>query len=253
MFKFPYTNLHELNLDWILDKVKTLVANNDEFNEKADYAVETADEAKTIAEQAAQASIADGSVTTIKLADRAVTGIKIALSTIQTENLASACVENAQIKDSAVTSIKISDGAVTGNKIAQSTIQTGNLSSGCVTKEKILDGAISLTKLDETVSNLVNDYLNIGINGSADSKTVYLPNGYKGYGFVLAASDSAKDIFLINVTSTGAVTIAPVLNSTYMTNNVTTGTNTITFGGSSNYPTIQIINMLKSSKAELQT
>ena len=116
-FKFPFSTLHELNLDWILSKVKELVDNNEEFNDKADYAVQTADEAKEIAEQAAQATIPDGAVTTVKIADGAVTGIKIA------------------------------DGAVTGNKIGQSTIQTGNLSSGCVTNAKILDGTISSEKM----------------------------------------------------------------------------------------------------------
>lgn len=78
MFKFPFSTLHELNLDWILDKMKTLIHDNEEFNQKADYAVQTADEAKTIAEQAAQAQIADGAVTTIKLANNAVTTPKIA-------------------------------------------------------------------------------------------------------------------------------------------------------------------------------
>lgn len=242
-FLFPFSTLHELNLDWILSKVKTLVDNNEEFNDKADYAVQTADEAKAIAEQAAQAQIADGAVTTQKLADGAVTGNKIAQATIQTGNLSTGCVTNA----------KISDGAVNSAKLAANAVETANIRNGAVTKDKILDGAVSLTKLDETVTNLVNDYLNIGINGANDSKTVYVPNGYKGYGFILSASDNAKDIFLINVTSAGAVSIASILNSTYITNNVTTGTNTITFGGSSNYPTIQIINIIKSSKAELQT
>lgn len=78
MFFFPFSTLHELNLDWILAKMKYLLGTTEENNRKADYAVETADEAKTIAEQAAQAQIADGAVTTIKLADNAVTTPKIA-------------------------------------------------------------------------------------------------------------------------------------------------------------------------------
>lgn len=107
MFKFPYTNLHELNLDWILEKVKTLVANNDEFNEKADYAVETADEAKTIAEQAAQATIADGAVTTPKLADGAVTNLKIANGAINGTKIANGGVETRNIQDDAITAPKL--------------------------------------------------------------------------------------------------------------------------------------------------
>lgn len=89
MFKFPYTNLHELNLDWILNKVKTLWEQAEENNEKADYAVETADEAKEIAEQSAQAQIADGAVTTVKIADGAVTTAKIANGEVTAEKLSS--------------------------------------------------------------------------------------------------------------------------------------------------------------------
>ena len=78
MFFFPFSTLHELNLDWILAKMKYLLGTTEENNRKADYAVETADEAKTIAEQAAQAQIADGAVTTVKLANNAVTTAKLA-------------------------------------------------------------------------------------------------------------------------------------------------------------------------------
>ena len=120
MFVFPWTNLHELNLDWILQQVKRLVDSNDEFNDKADYAVETADEAKTIAEQAAQATIADGSVTTPKIADGAVTGNKIAQATIQTGNLSAGCVTNPKILDNAVTNPKIANSAITPSKIDSS-------------------------------------------------------------------------------------------------------------------------------------
>lgn len=148
MFKFPYTNLHELNLDWILEKVKHFaelippmetavedfqslqgdveqaVEDANQALEDAGQALETAEEAKEIAEQAAQGTIADGAVTTAKL------------------------------DDGAVTTAKIDDGAVTGAKIASGTIQAGNLSSGCVTTTQILDGTISPDDLGtECVTN----------------------------------------------------------------------------------------------------
>lgn len=94
MFVFPWTNLHELNLDWILSKVKTLWEQAEDNNEKADYAVETADEAKTIAEQAAQAQIADGAVTTSKIADNAVTNPKITNNAVTFSKLDSNLQEN---------------------------------------------------------------------------------------------------------------------------------------------------------------
>lgn len=142
-FKFPFSTLHELNLDWILDKVKTFaelippmetavedvqslstdvqqaVEDAQQALEDAGEALQTAEEAKEIAEQAAQGTIADGAVTTAKIADGAVTTAKLA------------------------------DGAVTGNKIDIATIQTGNLSEGCVTSNKILDGTIVTADLHD--------------------------------------------------------------------------------------------------------
>lgn len=140
-FFFPFSNLHELNLDWVLNQVKkfselippmeeattnvqTALDDATEAVNKADQALNdagdaltTAQEAKDLAEQAAQGTIADGAVTTVKIADGAVTTVKIA------------------------------DGAVTGNKIGSATIQTGNLSAGCVTTAKILDDAITSAKI----------------------------------------------------------------------------------------------------------
>ena len=149
MFKFPYTNLHELNLDWILEKVKTLVENNDEFNDKADYAVETADEAKEIAEQASQAVLPDGSVTTAKLADYAVTQNKLAVN----------AVGNFQLQDGSVTNSKLADNAVNSAKIADEAVTTAKLDDGAVTYAKMeyKNGTMVAHDVDSVVNNF---YLN---------------------------------------------------------------------------------------------
>ena len=34
--QFPYTNFHELNLDWIIDKVKECLESNEELKEHVD-------------------------------------------------------------------------------------------------------------------------------------------------------------------------------------------------------------------------
>lgn len=78
MFNFPWSNFHELNLDWILSVVKEAKEVFDNGRDDIDYAVETADEAMTIATQAAEAQIADNSISTAKLQNEAVTTDKIA-------------------------------------------------------------------------------------------------------------------------------------------------------------------------------
>lgn len=111
MFRFPFTNFHELNLDWILAKVKEFselippmqtavddvqealddaseaITKSEEALENANEAIETANEAKDIAEEAAQGTIVDGSVTEAKLADGAVTNTKLATSAVSIDKL----------------------------------------------------------------------------------------------------------------------------------------------------------------------
>lgn len=69
MFKFPYTNLHELNLDWILSIVKEATDIFKHGEADIQHAVETSEQALETAEQAAQGVIADGAVTLPKLND----------------------------------------------------------------------------------------------------------------------------------------------------------------------------------------
>lgn len=147
MFKFPYTNLHELNLDWILEQVKTLVANNDEFNDKADYAVETADEAKEIAEQAAQATIPDGAVTTIKIADGAVTSAKLATNAVYSSNIVDGEVKTSDIAEGAVTTSRLLDGAVTQNKIFDGAVTATKLATDSVNTPSIVAQSVTDAKL----------------------------------------------------------------------------------------------------------
>lgn len=156
MFKFPYTNLHELNLDWILEKVKALVENNEEFNDKADYAVETADEAKTIAEQAAEAQIGDGAVTTAKLADDAVTAAKLADNSVYSSNIVDGEVGTSDLAEGAVTTSRILDGAVTAAKIFDAAVTAAKLGSSAVTNAKIADNAVTEVKLSPELAAKIN-------------------------------------------------------------------------------------------------
>ena len=146
-FFFPFSTLHELNLDWIMDRVKTLWEQADDNNQKADYAVETADEAKQIAEQAAQAQIGDGAVTTVKLADSAVTTIKLADDAVTSAKIKDGEVKNSDLADDAVTTAKIMNSSVTRIKIMDGEVVTDKLASAAVTNGKIADGAVTAVKL----------------------------------------------------------------------------------------------------------
>ena len=194
MFKFPYTNLHELNLDWILEKVKHFaelippmetavddvqalsddvaqaVEDANQALEDAGEALETAEEAKEIAEQAAQGTIADGAVTTVKLDDEAVTTSKIDDGAVTTAKIASGAVTTAEILNGtilpedlstgSVTTAKIDDGAVTTAKINDGAVTTSKLGAGAVSTAKIEDGAVTTVKINDgavTVAKLEND------------------------------------------------------------------------------------------------
>ena len=69
MFSFPWSNFHELNLDWILSVVKEAKDIFVRGEGDIQHAVETADQALETAEQAAAGVIADGSVTIPKVND----------------------------------------------------------------------------------------------------------------------------------------------------------------------------------------
>lgn len=69
MFSFPWSNFHELNLDWILSVVKEAKDIFVKGEGDIQHAVETADQALETAEQAAAGVIADGAVTIPKVND----------------------------------------------------------------------------------------------------------------------------------------------------------------------------------------
>lgn len=170
-FRFPFSTLHELNLDWILEKVKTFaelippmetavsdvqelstdvqqaVEDAQQALEDAGEALQTAEEAKEIAEQAAQGTIADGAVTTAKLADGAVTSAKILDGTIATIDIADGAVTAAKLATGAAKD-NIESNTLSGLKLLDSSIPTDKLSSGCVTTPKILDAAVTFAKLN---------------------------------------------------------------------------------------------------------
>ena len=146
MYGFPWSNFHELNLDWILKVVKEAKDVWTKGRDDIDYAVATADEAKEIATQAAQAQVADNSVSTPKIVDGAVTTVKIA----------DAAVTTAKIDDAAVTTGKIANAAVTNAKIADSAITTPKIADDSITSSKLADDSVGVSDLDPAVRARTN-------------------------------------------------------------------------------------------------
>ena len=143
MFNFPWTNFHELNLDWILSVVKEAKEVFDNGRSDIDYAVSTADEAKEIATQAAEASIPDNSVSTQKIQDYAVNADKLSNYSVTEAKLQNAAVTTAKIADGAVTSAKIADGTITGTDIADATITKPKLTTAFQTSIFTFSGAFA--------------------------------------------------------------------------------------------------------------
>lgn len=205
-FRFPFSTLHELNLDWILEKVKTFaelippmetavedvqslstdvqqaVEDAQQALEDAGTALETAEEAKEIAEQAAQGTIADGAVTTAKIADDAVTtakiadgavtGAKIAANTIQSGNLSSGCVTTTQILDGTISPDDLGAECVTTSKLGAAAVTTAKIDDGAVTSAKIANGTIQLIDLDAAIADLLitdSEDFPIDLDGSTSS------------------------------------------------------------------------------------
>ena len=174
-FFFPFSTLHELNLDWILDKVKTLTENNQEFNDKADYAVQTADEAKAIAEGAV---LPDGGVTTPKIADYAVTQVKLAVS--------------------AVGNYQLQDGAVNENKLASDAVTTGKIADGNVTEDKLNSSLLNRIPLLSKIQQTFNDQ---------NPCVITVPNNCRSLLFIF--SSQASESCFISIYSTGSGSVKP--------------------------------------------
>ena len=141
MFIFPFSNFHELNLDWILSVVKEARDIWTTGEEKIDTAVQTAEEAKEIATQAAEAMVADNSVSTPKL------------------------------QNGAVTTPKIADNAITGDKLADNSVSTAQINADAVTWEKLA------ASLRERILDIAAQYDRLGIiivaqDGTGDYTTI---------------------------------------------------------------------------------
>lgn len=222
MFNFPWSNFHELNLDWILSVVKEAKEVFDDGRSDIDYAVSTADEAKEIATQAAESSIPDNSVSTSKIQDYAVTRDKISNYSITASKFQNGCVENAAIADSAVTTPKIANSAVTTAKIA--------------------DGAISKAKLNTELTNIVNSLTDLRTVPGGENVTIN-NGGFLHIGRVVVVS--------LSVTLSASITTSTAIATSFpqpifgdmpllLTSSDRSVNNACRFFGTSIYPNVAL-------------
>lgn len=141
MFNFPWTNFHELNLDWILSVVKEAKEVFDNGRSDIDYAVETADEAKEIATQAAEATIPDNSISTSKLQNGAVTNSKLANNSVTTANIVDRTIIGNDIAENTIESYNIKNGTIISADIGSGEIKTANIADANVTYAKLASDA----------------------------------------------------------------------------------------------------------------
>lgn len=194
-FRFPYSNLHELNLDWILAEVKefaelippmsTAVEDVAEAVSKSDQALDTANEALTVAEQASHAIISDGAVTTSKLADEAVTEAKLADYAVTNDKLASNSVGRVNIQNFAVDTLQLEDEAVT----------TAKLHDQSVTTQKIANGNVTWAKLATTVKNRIL-YIEDVVCNAMTGDFAQVANNSIDEGYVLAMIEFATPAYI---------------------------------------------------------
>lgn len=187
MFNFPWSNFHELNLDWILSVVKEAKEVFDNGRSDIDYAVETADEAKEIATQAAEATIADNSISTQKLQNGAVTNAKLANNSVTTANIVDRTIIGDDIAENTIESYNIKNGTIIGADIASNTIQTTNLVNGCVNNAQIADNAVTNPK----IANATITYDKLAVRNTQNANYFKFADG--GLKIIWGATDVSTD------------------------------------------------------------
>ena len=191
MFNFPWTNFHELNLDWILDVVKEAKAVFDNGREDIDYAVSTANEAKEIARQAAESTIPDNSVSTAKIQDYAVNANKLSNYSVTESKLQNAAVTTAKLADSAVTTPKIADGAVTNAKL-----DTVSITKGGTGSNNINDAASALS-----VESRYKIFNGAGIS-TTDTRRISFTNAVDGLLLISGSTSARLGLYIVHGTAT---------------------------------------------------
>ena len=163
---FPYSDLHSLNLDWLLSKMKETAAQAAKAIADSANALAQVIEAKTAAQNAQTAAqnaqtaannaqtaadnAADSAENAVAVAQAAKSAAQTAQNTANTAQSAAQTaqtaadnalskfpVKTADIADYAIKSKKIENGAVTVDKISDNAITASKIANGAVTNKKM--------------------------------------------------------------------------------------------------------------------
>ena len=206
---FPYSDLHSLNLDWILSKMKETAAQAAKAIADSANALAQVIEAKTAA-QNAQTAAQNAQTAANNAADSAENAVAVAQSAQTTAHNAQTAAQNAQtaaqnanttattainkfpigtddILDGAIAKDKIANNAVTKDKIADLSINTNKLASNSVTKSKLGYDVVF--------------YVGVGSYGTSNTKTPsQIAAGMATFNF--QRSQAAAEIFVVNDSAT---------------------------------------------------
>ena len=205
MFGFPWSNFHELNLDWILNVVKDAKEIFVKGESDIQNALETANQALETAEQAASAVVADGSITIPKMNDSVLKMFAFVVSGSVNDQFIP--------KDSFVIVRKstisgISDGIyqAAGDIPASSILTSGNLKHPA-----------DFDKGSNNVLQLICDAIESGlltiVNG--DNATAAIPSG--GIAFIKNNEHGLTPGFYTNISGTTYPTSGGTANSSTFT------------------------------------
>lgn len=156
---FPYSDLHSLNLDWLLSKMKETAAQAAKAIADSANALAQVIEAKTAAQDAQTAAqnaqtaannaqtaannAADSAENAVNVANQAKSAAQTAQSAAQTAQTAA---DNALSKFP-VTRENIADVAIGTKQLGPGAVGTEKIAFGAVTTDKIKDGAVTNNKM----------------------------------------------------------------------------------------------------------
>lgn len=169
---------------------------------------------------AANPTISNGAVTTVKLADNAVTTVKITDANVTSAKIANDAITNAKLADNAVQTENIVDGSITTAKLAAVSVTPAKIEPGSNNTVLVTDNAGAVSWLDRSTFGAVADQTTIEGAGTTASQFKVKDGGIS----TVKLADNAVTTPKINDNAVTTVKIASnsVTTAKIVDNSVTT-------------------------------